>query len=121
MREKKINEKLPKMQHASGLTISMNPRSRTLTGHTSYINALAVLQNGYLASACGYPENTIKIWNTNNGSLIRTIQTVSNEFSLAVLPNGNLASGGYPCTLKIWNTDNGSLIRNLKGHTSNVR
>ena len=43
---------------------------RYLTGHTNYVRALAVLQNGDLVS--GSDDSTINIWNANDGSLIRT-------------------------------------------------
>ena len=43
----------------------------TLKGHTSYVNALAVLQNGDLASSSG--DTTIKIWNATDGILKRTL------------------------------------------------
>ena len=34
---------------------------RSITAHVGYVNSVAVLQNGYLASCGG--DNTIKIWN----------------------------------------------------------
>jgi len=37
---------------------------RTLTSHSSYVNTLAVLQNGALAS--GSFDNTIKIWDISH-------------------------------------------------------
>ena len=63
---------------------------RTLTGHTDWINSLAVLPNGYLVS--GSSDKTIKIWNTDNGILVRNI-TGNVVNTLTVLPNGNIISG----------------------------
>ena len=41
-------------------------------------------------------------------------------YSLAVLPNGHLASGSDDKTIKIWNPTDGSVIRTLSGHSSEV-
>ena len=43
----------------------------SLAGHSNSVYALAVLQNGYLAT--GGFDKTIKIWNTDTGGLIRTL------------------------------------------------
>jgi phospholipase A-2-activating protein len=72
------------------------------TGHAGYILSLAVLRNGYLASAS--QDRNIKIWNTDTSSLIRTLTGhTSYVYALTVLPNGNLASGCGDFTIKIWN------------------
>ncbi len=74
-----------------------------------------VLQNGYLASVS---NQKIKIWNTDNFNLIRTLTGHTGEIlSLVVLPNGYLASTGYDNTIIIWNTDDGSIIRNVTDTT----
>jgi WD40 repeat protein len=75
----------------------------TLTGHTNFVQTLATLPNGNLAS--GSWDSTIKIWNPSTGSLVYTLTGHTNEvYSLATLPNGNLASGSYDSTIKIWTT-----------------
>ena len=73
--------------------------------------------------ASGSQDKTIKIWNSLDGSLIRTLTGHTDAvFSLAVLRNGFLASGGGfdDCTIKIWNTHTGSLERTLTGHSEGV-
>jgi WD40 repeat protein len=73
------------------------------------------LQNGLLASASW--DRTIKIWNADNGSLVRTLAELTNPvLALVVLPNGYLASGSGEMNIKIWNADTGRLIRTLSGH-----
>ena len=64
----------------------------------------------------------IKIWNTDTGSLIRTLtgHSILPVCSLAVLKNGHLASGSSDGTIKIWNANDGSLIRTLTGHNGSV-
>ena len=72
-----------------------------MSGHTDSVFSLAVLQNGDLAS--GSWDNTIKIWDTNTGSLKRTlVGHTGYVWSLAVLQNGDLASGSWDNTIKIW-------------------
>lgn len=69
-----------------------------------------------MASGCA--DNTIKIWNIDTGSLIRTLLGHTGYVeSLAVLPNGFLASGDFNGIIKIWNIITGSLTRTLAGHT----
>ena len=64
-------------------------------------------------------DNTIKIWNPNDGTLKRTLtgHTNGHVYSLVVLPNGDLASGSADNTIKIWNPNDGTLKRTLTGHT----
>jgi WD40 repeat protein len=63
-----------------------------LTGHTKpVIDAVIALRNNFLAS--GSNDNTVRIWNTFNGQLIKTIYLNSSVKSLAVLNNGDLAIG----------------------------
>ena len=76
------------------------------------------MQNGCLASST---FGQINIWNTDDGSLIRTILAHNDKItSLAVLSNGDLASAGADNTIKIWNKNNFSLTSTLTGHTDLV-
>lgn len=71
--------------------------------------------------AGGASDYSIKIWNMNNGSLIRTLTghnaTVS---ALAALRDGTLASGSFDSTIKIWNVTTGSLMKTLIGQSQRV-
>jgi WD40 repeat protein len=83
------------------------------------INSLAVLTNGYLASANN--DGTIKIWNTTSETLVNTINEGSADvWCLAVLPSGDLASGNVDGLIRIWNADTGVLASTLGGHTTEV-
>ena len=64
--------------------------------------SLALLLNGNLAS--GSMDQTIKIWNKDTGSLMKTLKSHTHEVrSLVVLQNGYLASGDASGNIKIWN------------------
>ncbi len=62
------------------------------------------------------------IYLCNSDLYISKLTGHANEItSLAILPNGNFASGSSDKTIIIWNTTDGSIIRKLTGHTDNVR
>ncbi|ACK68582.1 WD-40 repeat protein [Gloeothece citriformis PCC 7424] len=104
---------------------------RTLTGYDSYVNSVSfspippspVTKGGagrILAS--GSQDGTIKLWNLESGTEIRTLkghdQTVwSVSFSL---DGKTLASGSVDKTIKLWNLESGTEIRTLKGHDQTV-
>ena len=75
--------------------------TRTLTGHTNWVETLAILANGTLTS--GSAEKTIKIWDTFKGIAIKTITGHTNDVrSLTVLPDGNLADASVDKMIIIW-------------------
>jgi WD40 repeat protein len=80
--------------------------------------SLADLQNGYLASSGGLYDNTIKIWDPSNLSLIQTLTGQTNfVYALASLRNGYLASAGADNSIKIWDLTDGGILRTLTGHS----
>ncbi|MCX5960863.1 MAG: NB-ARC domain-containing protein, partial [Cyanobacteria bacterium] len=92
---------------------------RTLTGHGSTVNALAVLPDGRLAS--GADDGTIKLWDPASGQLQATLEGHSGPVNaLAVLPNGRLASGAGDRTIKLWDPASGQLQATLEGHSGPV-
>ena len=73
-----------------------------ITGITGEVDSLILLQNGFLVSGS---SKVMNIWNTNDGSLIRTFNGNNGVVhSLSVLENGYLASGSDDNTVRIWNT-----------------
>jgi hypothetical protein len=84
---------------------------KTLTGHTNYVESLAVLPDGYLAS--GSWDSKIKIWDTVKGIEIKTLTGLTSSVSsLAVLPDGYLASGSNP-KIFIWGKKKKSLTEQV--------
>ncbi len=83
--------------------------------HNAAILCLAILpNNGNIIS--GSQDNTIKIWDQENFTLIKEIKVFETVFSLAVLADGNLAAG-ILSTLSFWNMTSFKLIKNLDSHT----
>ena len=78
---------------------------------------MIVLKDGTLATSS--MDNTIKLWDTNTGQLIRTLNGhLDTVYSIVELLDQTLASGSGDKLIKIWNPKDGRLIKNLKGHTS---
>ncbi|WP_233849333.1 DUF4062 domain-containing protein [Paraburkholderia sp. HD33-4] len=92
---------------------------RTLAGHRAAVSALALLDDGRLAS--GSFDETIRLWQPAKGTCEARLEGHSNSISaLAVLPDGWLASGADDWTIKLWNPASGVCQATLEGHTSSV-
>jgi WD40 repeat protein len=70
--------------------------------------------------ASGAQDNTIKIWNTETGALIRTLGHTDPVWSIAFSPDGRWLASGVGNTVKIWNAETGALLRTLSGHSDRV-
>jgi WD40 repeat protein len=117
----------------------------TLEGHTGWVNSVAFAPDGKtLASAScadagemGCSLGEIKLWDAENGDLLRTLEGHTYEVnsvevnSVAFAPDGKtLASascsaannemGCSPGEIKLWDAENGDLLHTLDGQTSGV-
>ncbi len=82
----------------------------TLTGHTSPVICLILLNDGTFAS--GSFDATIKILDTITGQEIKTLTGhTSPVICLILLNDGTLASGSFDKTIKIWDTITGQEIK----------
>jgi WD40 repeat protein len=64
---------------------------------------------------------TVKLWDKNNGDLLRTlIGHVNSVLSVEFASNNILASGSWDTTIRLWDTNSGSLLRTLEGHGNRV-
>ncbi len=95
--------------------------SKTLTGHSSFINHLVISPDGqtlFSASA----DKTIKLWNLATGKEIRTLTGHSSFINhLAISPDGQaLVSASADKTIKLWDLATGKETNTLTGHSSFV-
>ena len=84
-----------------------------LTGHTNFVYGLKEVSPNSNILASGSSDNTIKIWNTLTGQLIRTLTGHTNYilWSLDLLNDGQtLVSGSWDQTIKLWNWSTGQLL-----------
>ncbi len=94
-----------------------------LEGHEGAVNHLSLSPDGKLL-ASGSSDNTIRLWNLEDGKEIRKLTGHSDViWSVSFSPNqsGLLASGSSDKTIRLWNLENGKEIRKLEGHSDAVR
>lgn len=93
----------------------------TLSGHTSWVTAVAIAPNGNIL-ASGSLDDTIKLWNLPKADLLKTLPGHRRGVNaLAISPSGQvLVSVGDDCALKLWNLANGALLKTLTGHARDV-
>ena len=105
-------------------TPSGGPLIRTLTGHNRSVGALAVTPDGSRVISGSF-DNTLKIWDLENGRIIRTFTNTSlyNSFTtVAVTPDGSRAiSGSRDGTLILWDLDGSQELRRFAGHSDEIR
>jgi WD40 repeat protein len=91
---------------------------KTLLGHTSGINSLALGQ-GVLFS--GSNDNTIKIWDLGSNTCTATLEGHMNPVTCLALRGETLFSGSYDNTIKIWDLRDNTCTETLAAHTSAIR
>ncbi|MCY6494585.1 beta-propeller domain-containing protein [Leptolyngbya sp. GGD] len=98
------------------------PLLRTLTGHTAWVNGVAVTPNGrYILSASW--DNTVKVWELSTGKEVRTLTGHTNSvMDVAVTSDGRyILSASSDNTVKVWELSTGKEVHSLTGHTDSVK
>ena len=89
-----------------------------LLGSDSVISLISINKN---CLASGDDEGTIKIWNLDDESDVKTLRGHSEHVWSMVLLNGDrLASAGEDNLIQIWDLKENELLRTLVGHTDQV-
>jgi WD40 repeat protein/tRNA A-37 threonylcarbamoyl transferase component Bud32 len=100
----------------------------TLTSHVASVRSVAISPDSQTLASAG-DDNTVRVWDLNNGSLKNTFKPQTGFLkgagtyftSVAISPKDQiLASGCLDKTIKLWHLNNGNLIRDLKGHSDSV-
>ena len=90
-------------------------------GHSNPVKTLKLNRSGDFLLT-GSADNTIKLWDTKNGRLIRTFSGHSNfveQVSFDPEEKWLLSASGDK-TLKIWDVNTGVEVKTLRGHQGNV-
>jgi small GTP-binding protein len=91
----------------------------TLRGHEKYVYRMALSPDGRMLASPSQ-DQTVRIWDINRGTLLRTIKGHTTPVCVAWSPDPDkqvLVSGDYFETIRLWNPETGELLRILKGHT----
>lgn len=93
--------------------------TRTLKGHSSWVDAVAIGKDGQILVSGSY-DNTIKLWDLPTGKSVYTLVGHSSTVhSVAIsYDKKTVVSGSDDGTIKVWNTSTGQLIRTVKDSAS---
>jgi WD40 repeat protein len=118
-------QQIPTDQGLRCLTPSLTPPGspliRTLSGHSDWVNAIAVTPDGKTLIS-GSDDNTIKIWDLLTGTEKLTFKGHSNSVrAIALTPDGKtVISGSYDKTIQIWDIATGKKKFTFIGHSDSV-
>jgi len=94
-------------------------RRVTIYCNGSWVQALAVLRDGRLATGCG--NKTVQIIDVDAGAVVATLKGHSGSVTaLAVLPDGALSSGSRDGTVRLWDVDAQVCVATLAGHFTGI-
>jgi WD40 repeat protein len=102
--------------------LESNQLKHTLIGHVNTIECILNLAGTSLISCAAYPERAIRIWDLESGKCINSVTDIHNGgvFSLCLLNNDTLLSGGGYGSIKFTNLNTKTRVKLLKGHTSKI-
>jgi WD40 repeat protein len=97
------------------------PLLRTVTGHTGYVHAVAMMPDSQHAISAS-PDNILKVWNLESGEELYTLQGHTSWVeAVAVTSDGRRAiSASSDTTLKVWDLESKTELCTLRGHTWEV-
>jgi|GEM_PF-1779656 len=90
-----------------------------MEGHSHWVTSVVAIDEKRLASASD--DKTIKLWNIQDGSCIRTMEGHSDVVtSVVTIDEKRLASASKDKTIKLWNIQDGSCVSTMEGHSDVV-
>jgi WD40 repeat protein len=106
--------------HQRGNIIVSRDSLLTLTAHTNPISGVAFSPDGSSIATVSSGTN-FKIWDSNTGTLLRTISDDPVCYKITYSPDGSkIATASFGNTAKIWDANSGALLRTLTGHLDQV-
>ena len=94
---------------------------RTLEGHTSWVNGVALTSDG-LRAVSASRDGTLKVWDLASGQLVRTLKGHTAWVSGVALTSDGLraVSSSEDKMLNVWDVESGEVVRTLEGHRGGV-
>jgi WD40 repeat protein len=86
---------------------------RTFSGHSHWVSAVAVTADDAIVT--GDLDGELKVWDLVSGECLKTLNTGSRIYSLAIGPNGTIATGHYQ-RVKFWNPRTLKCVREVAAH-----
>mmetsp|Transcript_7672 Transcript_7672/g.16595 ORF Transcript_7672/g.16595 Transcript_7672/m.16595 type:complete len:336 (+) Transcript_7672:62-1069(+) len=95
---------------------------RGLTGHTRAVASTKFNPNGSNHLATASADKTVKLWSTETGECVRTLEGHTQGISdVCWNKQGNyLCTASDDHTLKLWDVETGKALKTLHGHTNFV-
>ncbi len=101
-----------------------NHLKRTLSGHSGWVQSVAICREGYhIISAGGLKDERLLVWRMGDGEQEGTLAGHGGEVTcVATTPDGRfIVSGSADRTLRVWRMRDGVFVRELEGHTDVVQ
>ncbi|CAD5230794.1 unnamed protein product [Bursaphelenchus xylophilus] len=94
-------------------------RTQILVGHQNRVYSLLLdKEKGLLFS--GSLDQTIRVWDINDGTCIHTLVGHNSLTSAMQLRNGYLISGNADHSIRVWNIEDGTCVHILSGQNSHT-
>lgn len=95
---------------------------KKLVGHEGSVYTVSFSSDGNMIISAS--SESIRIWNTRTGELLRKIEGVDSHFNSAYfdpMDNKKIISASTDRTIRIWDVDSGLLMQTIQVHSGSVR
>ncbi|KAJ1307664.1 hypothetical protein OPQ81_001757 [Rhizoctonia solani] len=90
-----------------------------LDGHTDRINCLSLSPDG-TRIATGSNDETVRLWNAKNGSILYCLAVESPSYGVVLSPDGTRVACVSGSTLYVWDSQTGDIILGPLTHTESI-
>jgi len=89
-------------------------------GHSSRVNSAIFSHDNKLALTAS-ADSTVKIWNTTTGDILKTIKTITQNWTAKFSPDDkSFVVGSWDSIIRFFDTNTGKLIKQFNGHRRGV-